>query len=161
VNDLFGQAFLPANGSGGGTFPAALQSSPGRGQRDCESVTNADRTNSVLPTWRTKTTFAAILAIALALAAPASAASPSLLPGAGVGLVPPEGMVPSQSFQGYQDAARGAMLFITELNSNNFEQVDKDFTPETLAAGGIEAEVREDAALAGMRGYLIIAHQDI
>jgi hypothetical protein len=70
-------------------------------------------------------------------------------------------MVPSQSFQGYEDAARGAMLFVTELGAGTAERVAKDFTPEALAAGGIEIETREDAALAGLRGYLIVAHQDV
>src|SRR5262249_32441498 len=98
---------------------------------------------------------------AFALATPAFAASPPFLPGARVGLVPPEGMVPSQSFQGYEDAGRKALLMITELGAGTAEHVDKDFTPEAMAAGGIEVEQREDAALAGMRGYLIVAHQDI
>jgi hypothetical protein len=104
---------------------------------------------------------ATILAILVGLAAPASAASPTFLPGARIGLVPPEGMVPSRSFRGYEDADRGAMLFVTELGAETAERVAKDFTPEALAAGGIEIETREDAALAGMRGYLIVAHQDI
>ena len=70
-------------------------------------------------------------------------------------------MVPSQSFQGYEDAARKALLMITELGAETAERVGKDFTPEAVAAGGMELETREDAALAGMHGYLIVAHQDI
>jgi hypothetical protein len=104
---------------------------------------------------------AAILVVALVLGAPTLAASPTFLPGARVGLVPPAGMVPSQSFQGYEDAARNTLLMITELGAATAERVEKDFTPEAMAAGGIEAETREDIALAGMRGYLIVAHQDI
>jgi hypothetical protein len=103
----------------------------------------------------------AIFAIVLGLTAPAFAAEPTFLPGARIGLVPPKGMVPSRSFQGWEDAGRGAMLFITELGAGTAERVAKDFTPEALAAGGMELETREDAALAGMHGYLIIAHQDI
>jgi hypothetical protein len=101
-----------------------------------------------------------IFVTALALA-PALAASPTFLPGSRVGLVPPAGMVPSKSFQGYEDAARGAMLFVTELGAETAERVAKDFTPEALAAGGIQVDAREDSALAGMRGYLIIAHQEV
>jgi hypothetical protein len=108
---------------------------------------------------RLNTTVAAILAIAVCLAAPASAAEPVFLPGFRIGLVPPAGMVPSQAFQGYEDAGRQAMLVITELGAQTFERVNEDFTPDALAAGGIEVDAREDAALAGMRGYLIIAHQ--
>jgi hypothetical protein len=95
---------------------------------------------------------AVILAVTLVLTAPAFAASPTFLPGSRIGLVPPAGMVPSQSFQGYEDASRKALLMITELGAETAERVDKDFTPEALAAGGIEVEAREDVALAGMRG---------
>ena len=112
-------------------------------------------------TWRNQIPVATVLAIALSLAAPALPASPTFLPGARIGLVPLQGMVPSQSFHGYEDAGRGAMLFITELGAETSARVAKDFTPEALAAGGIEIETREDAAIAGMHGYLIIAHQDV
>ena len=101
------------------------------------------------------------LAAAIAFASPAFAASPSFLPGARIGLVPPEGMVPSRSFQGFEDAGKGAMLFVTELGANTAEPVARDFTPQALAAGGIEVETREDIALAGMHGYLVVAHQDV
>jgi hypothetical protein len=96
----------------------------------------------------------------LAPVAPATA-EPTFLPGSRVGLVPPAGMVPSASFHGFEDAGEKAMLMITELGAETADHVAKDFTPEALAAGGIEVETREDAALAGMRGYLIVAHQDI
>ena len=104
---------------------------------------------------------AAILALLLGLTAPACAAEPVFLPGSRIGLVPPAGMVPSQSFQGYEDTGRKTLMMITELGAETAERVDKDFTAEALAAAGIEVEAREDATLAGMRGYLIIAHQDI
>jgi hypothetical protein len=107
-----------------------------------------------------RTIAATIIAITLGLT-PASAASPTFLPGSRVGLVPPAGMVPSRSFQGYEDAARQAVLVITEMGANTFERAGEDFTPEALAAGGIEVDAREEAALAGMRGYLIIAHQEV
>jgi hypothetical protein len=104
---------------------------------------------------------AAILAIALGLATPALAASPTFLPGSRIGLVPPDGMVPSRSFQGFEDTGKGAMLFVTELGANTAEPVAKDFTPEALEAGGIKVETREDMALAGMHGYLVVTHQDV
>jgi len=115
----------------------------------------------VAPTTRLNIIAAAILAIALGLATPALAASPTFLPGSRVGLVPPEGMVPSRSFQGYEDASKGAMLFVTELGANTAEPVAKDFTAEALQAGGIEVESREDLELAGMHGHLVVAHQDV
>jgi hypothetical protein len=113
-------------------------------------------------TTRTNTIVAAILAGALlAFAAPARAADPVFLPGFRIGLVPPTGMVPSRSFQGFEDTNRQAMLLLTELGAETFTHVDKDFAPDVLKASGIEVEQREDMALAGLRGYLIVAHQDL
>jgi hypothetical protein len=105
---------------------------------------------------------AAIFALALlASLAPARAADPVFLPGFRIGLVPPAGMVPSRTFQGFEDAGRQAVLMITELGADAFSAVDKDFTPDAMKAGGIEVEQREDMALAGMRGYLVVAHQNL
>jgi hypothetical protein len=113
-------------------------------------------------TTRTNTIVATILALALlAPLAPALAADPIFLPGFRVGLVPPAGMAPSRAFQGFEDQNRQAMLLITELGAETFSHVDKDFAPDVLKASGIEVEQREDAALAGLRGYLIVAHQDL
>jgi hypothetical protein len=108
------------------------------------------------------TFIAAVLATLLAHVATARAADPVFLPGFRIGLVPPAGMVPSRTFQGFEDAPRQAMLLVTELEGGgSFEHIDKDFTSEAMAAGGIAVETREDVALAGMRGYLIVAHQDL
>jgi hypothetical protein len=113
-------------------------------------------------TTRTHTIAASIFAcMLLAFAVPAQAADPIFLPGFRIGLVPPAGMVPSRTFQGFEDAGRQAMLLITELGAETFTHVDKDFTPEVLKAGGIEVEQREDMTLAGLHGYLIVAHQDL
>jgi hypothetical protein len=111
----------------------------------------------------TKIVVAAILAAALlaAVAAPTRAADPIFLPGFRVGLLPPAGMVPSRTFQGFEDAGRQAILMITELGAEAFPAVDKDFTPDAMKVGGIEVEQREDTALAGMHGYLIVAHQNL
>jgi hypothetical protein len=121
----------------------------------------SNRVQAVILRMRVNAIAAAMLAIILGVTTLASAAEPTFLPGARVGLVPPEGMAPSRSFQGYEDAGRKALLMITELGAGTAERVEKDFTPEALAGGGIEIEQREGAALAGMHGYLIIAHQDV
>lgn len=97
----------------------------------------------------------------LLLAAPALAADPVFLPGFRVGLVPPAGMVPSRTFQGFEDAGRQAVITITELGAGTFSHLDKEFTPEVLKAGGIEVDQREDVVLNDMHGYLIIAHQNL
>jgi hypothetical protein len=117
---------------------------------------------AVVPMPSRRTIAAAIFACALlAFAVPAHAADPVFLPGFRIGLVPPAGMVASRTFQGFEDAGRQAMLLVTELGAETFAHVDKDFTPEVLKTGGIEVERREDMALAGLHGYLIVAHQDL
>ena len=111
---------------------------------------------------RRRTIAAALFAgMLLAPLAPARAADPIFLPGFRIGLVPPAGMVPSHTFQGFEDANRQATLLLTELGAETFTHVDKDFAPDVLKASGIEVEQREDAALAGLRGYLIVAHQNL
>jgi hypothetical protein len=113
-------------------------------------------------TTQTSTVVGTILAVVLlAFAVPALAADPVFLPGFRIGLVPPAGMVASRTFQGFEDAGRQAMLHITELGAETFSQVDKDFAPDVMKAGGIEVERREDMTLAGLHGYLIVAHQDL
>jgi hypothetical protein len=114
-------------------------------------------------TTRTKTVVLIVFVCALLAPlapAPAHAAEPTFLPGFRIGLVPPPGMVPSRAFQGFEDANRHAVLLVTELGAETFSHVDKDFAPDALKAGGIEVDTREDMALAGMHGYLIVAHQD-
>ncbi|HXW26320.1 MAG TPA: hypothetical protein VEK73_16370 [Xanthobacteraceae bacterium] len=99
--------------------------------------------------------------MALAPLTPAPAAEPVFLPGFRIGLVPPEGMVANPALKGFEDAGRQAVLLITELGAETFAHVDKDFAPDAMKAGGIAVDERTDVALAGLRGYLIVAHQDL
>jgi hypothetical protein len=89
----------------------------------------------------------------------AFAAEPVYPPGSRIGLVPPAGMVPSSTFQGFEDRAKGAMLVVTELSAQTYDRVAKDFAPETMQAGGMEALARETIPLPGGEGLLIGARQ--
>jgi hypothetical protein len=101
-----------------------------------------------------------LLLPALLLLVPAAfAAEPVFPPGSRIGLVPPAGMVPSNAFQGFEDRARGAMLVVTELSAQTYDKVAKDFAPEQMRTGGMEAVTRETVPLPGGEGLLVGARQ--
>lgn len=80
-------------------------------------------------------------------------------PGSRIGLVPPAGMTPSASFQGFEDRARGALLVVTESSAQSYAKIAKDFAPEQMQAGGMEEVAREAIPIAGGDGLLVVARQ--
>jgi len=100
-----------------------------------------------------------LLALAFTLFVSAAFAEPVFPPGSRIGLVPPAGMTPSASFQGFEDRARGAKLVVTELSAQSYAKVAQDFAPEQMQAGGMEAIARETIALPGGEGLLVAARQ--
>ncbi len=92
----------------------------------------------------------------LLLVAPALA-EPVFPPGSRIGLVPPSGMAPSRSFQGFEDGARRAVLVVTELSAQSYAKVEQDFAPERMQQGGMETLSRETITLAGGPALLIVA----
>lgn len=100
------------------------------------------------------------LLLALLLLAPAAlAAEPVFPPGSRIGLVPPAGLVPSTTFQGFEDPAKGAMLVVTELSAQTYDKVAKDFSPEQMQLGGMELLAHETIPLPGGTGLLVAARQ--
>jgi hypothetical protein len=101
-----------------------------------------------------------LLALALFLIASASfAAEPVFPPGSRIGLIPPAGMTLAEGFQGFEDRATGAKLVVSEFSPRSFDKAEKDFSPETMQAGGMEPLSRETIALAGGSALLIMARQ--
>ncbi len=100
-----------------------------------------------------------LLALAFTLIVFAAFADPVFPPGSRIGLVPPPGMTPSASFQGFEDRTRGAMLVVTELSAQSYAKVAQDFAPEQMQAGGMEAIAREKIPLSGGEGLLVVARQ--
>lgn len=101
-----------------------------------------------------------LLALVFALLATAAfAAEPVFPPGSRIGLVPPTGMTPSESFQGFEDRARGAILAVTESSAQSYAKVARDFAPEQMQAGGMEEVARERIPIAGGEGLLVVARQ--
>ena len=87
----------------------------------------------------------------------AFAAEPVFPPGSRIGLVPPPGMMASQSFQGFEDRAQGALLLTTELSAQSYDKVARDFTPEAMQ--GMEEISRETIQLPSGEGLLVVARR--
>ncbi|RCW86091.1 hypothetical protein [Phyllobacterium bourgognense] len=69
--------------------------------------------------------------------------------GSGVGLVPPPGLVLSSNFSGFEDAAKGTSIVLTELPVDAYAELAAKFNPDGLRATGIEAGQPEDWPVQG------------
>ncbi|MFS8036036.1 hypothetical protein ACI7BZ_03560 [Xanthobacter sp. AM11] len=102
---------------------------------------------------------AVLLVAAIALpwlaATGAMAADPIFPRGSAVGLVPPPGMVESQTFSGFEDRAHNASLLIVDMPPEAFEQIDAGFATPALAAKGITLDRREPFPLEGAKAVLM------
>jgi len=106
--------------------------------------------------------FAAGLAAAVALALTATiaaAAEPVFPPGSRVGLVPPSGMVASDSFVGFADPNKNAAILITILPARAYSQLEKTFDADALKKQGISVQKREPMVLALGKAFLVTARQ--
>jgi hypothetical protein len=103
-------------------------------------------------------TVALALTIAI-LASPARAADPIFPFGSRVGLVPPAGMVASESFAGFSDPSENAAILITVLPAAAYEHVEKSFDADALKKQGIILEKREPMQLRTGKGFLVISRQ--
>lgn len=101
------------------------------------------------------------LVAAFALLASAAFAQPVFPPGSRIGLVPPPGMTASQTVQGFEDRARGAVLAVTELSLQSYAKVEQDFSDEQMRAGGMALIAREAIETPGGPAVLIGARQTV
>lgn len=98
----------------------------------------------------------ALLAAVLLAAAPMARAAEPIFPrGVSVGLVPPPGMVESQSFSGFEDRAHTASLIVVDMPAEAYDQIEAGFTAPALATKGITLERREPFTVAGARALLL------
>jgi hypothetical protein len=102
--------------------------------------------------------FAAALAT-LTLVPPAWAEDPVFPPGSRVGLVPPPGMVASNTFDGFSDPTKDAAILITVLPAAAYAQMDKTLDIETLKKQGVVLDKREPMQLAFGKGFLLVGRQ--
>jgi hypothetical protein len=105
---------------------------------------------------------ALLLALLLMLLVRDAVAADVVFPaGSRLGLVPPAGMVPSRTFQGFQEPGSKAMILLTVLPANAYEQLAKSMVPEAMKKEGIEIERREAIELAAGKGFVLSGHQTI
>jgi hypothetical protein len=81
--------------------------------------------------------------------------------GSRLGLVPPAGMVPSRTFQGFQEPGAKATILLTTLPANAYEQLAKSMVPEAMKKEGIEVERREGIELSAGKGFVLSGRQTI
>lgn len=96
------------------------------------------------------------LLVLVRLAVAADAIFPA---GSRIGLVPPPGMTLSKRFQGFEDPARGAVIALTELSGQSYSRMLKEFSDETMKAGGMEVLSRETFDMRGGPVLIVSARQ--
>lgn len=78
-------------------------------------------------------------------------------PGLGIGLVPPEDMVPSQRFPGFEDPDREAAIMMSELPPELFASMEKDLRDPAEEPEGFKLISREAWPVEGGKGLLVAA----
>jgi hypothetical protein len=100
----------------------------------------------------------ALLTLPLREAVAADAVFP---PGSRLGLVPPAAMVPSHTFQGFEEPGNKAAILLTVLPANAYEQLAKSMMPEAMKKEGIDVERREAVELPAGKGFVLTGRQTI
>jgi hypothetical protein len=103
--------------------------------------------------------FAAALLCALAVAAPVRAADPIFPVGSRLGLVPPPGMVASETFDGFADPTKDAAILIAMLPAAAYAQIEKSMEGEALKKQGVNIEKREPMQVSFGKGFLLTGRQ--
>ena len=99
------------------------------------------------------------LACAIAAPVPAVAADPVFPVGSRLGLVPPAGMVASETFDGFSVPGEDAAILIAILPPAAYAQIEKTLDPETLKKQGVSLEKREPMQFSFGKGILLSGHQ--
>jgi hypothetical protein len=97
--------------------------------------------------------------LACAIAAPAVAADPVFPVGSRLGLVPPPGMVASETFDGFSVPGEDSAILIAILPPAAYAQIEKSLDPEALKKQGVNLEKREPIQLSFGKGILLSGHQ--
>ena len=89
-------------------------------------------------------------------APPASAADPTYPTASLVGLVPPNGMVVSKNFPGFEDVNNDSVILLAVPPPTIYEEIKKTLDPEALKKQGITVETREYLPLSFGTGTLVV-----
>ena len=88
------------------------------------------------------------MAVAVALAATAPARAEVMFPtGSRVGLSPPQGFTPSESFRGFEEKQSGSAILTVELPGQAYGDIEKAMTTPALRKQGVIVEKRETVPL--------------
>jgi hypothetical protein len=93
------------------------------------------------------------------LATSAIAADAIFPPGSRVGLIPPPGMVTSNTFDGFADPEKDAAILITVLPAAAYSQFEKTMDTDLLKKQGVSLEKREPIKLDTGKGFLLSGRQ--
>ena len=103
-----------------------------------------------------------LMALLVLMPPKGAAAADVIFPvGSRLGLVPPPGMVPSRTFQGFEEPGTKAAILLTTLPADAYEQLAKSMVPETMKKEGIEVERREAFELPASKGFVLTGRQTI
>lgn len=97
---------------------------------------------------------AAALTLLLSLQA-ALAAEPVFPPASRVGIVPPQDMVLSKRFNGFENEERAAAITIAEMPPAAYDQLAAGLTKEALKRQGLDVKAREAVKVGDRTGVLI------
>jgi hypothetical protein len=97
--------------------------------------------------------------LSITLTVPAWAADPTFPTGSRLGIVPPEGMVPSHNFMGFEDPQKNAAILFTTLPSQAYDSLDKSMVPEAMKKDGVDVDKREPIQLNIGKGFLLSGTQ--
>jgi hypothetical protein len=89
----------------------------------------------------------------------AHAADPVFPTGSRLGLVPPAGMVPSKTFEGFEDPDKSAAILLAALPAQAYAQLEKSMVPEAMQKQGIDVDRREAITLGANQGFILTGKQ--
>ncbi len=102
---------------------------------------------------------AALLAASCMIALPALAAEAVFPTGSKLGLVPPSGFVPSETFRGFEDRTNKAAILMVEMPPQAYADIEKAMTKDALKKQGVTVEKRETISLDAGKALLIVGEQ--
>ena len=100
-------------------------------------------------------TIVGALALAALTVTPALAADPVFPTSSRVGLVPPAGFVPSTRFAGFENQQANAAILLLTMPNEAYDEVEKNFTNETLKSLGMEVVTREAMTFKDGKGVFV------
>jgi len=101
----------------------------------------------------------AAVVIAALSAAPALAADAVFPTGSKIGLVPPPGLVPSESFRGFEDRTNNVAILLVEMPAAAYRDVEKAMSNDALKKQGVLIDKRENVPLQDGKAQLMIGKQ--